>query len=276
MDDAAWLSQAQTMLVGGRTRATGRHAECGSGSAGTLGLYRDGKEMSAYCHRCGAYGSQKASESPEDMLRRLNSKDAQQHVTAELPECTSTDPAQWPAELAFWCYRHGLHAPRIRELGIYYSQPLDRLVLPLYDSAGRLAYWQARSQTAKPKWLGAPTDKRGLLVMYGKGRGSYIVLTEDAISAFKVGMVCEAWPLLGTKLHPRHAARLLELGKPVVVWLDNDTNHSSGANPGQQAAQAILKQLRAYGLECHNVLTENDPKVYNRHQIRKILDEVIH
>ncbi|ABK00188.1 DNA primase [Xanthomonas phage Xop411] len=275
MTDEEWLPQAQSLLVGGRNRATGRHADCGSGSAGTLGLYREGNDLSAYCHRCGAYGSQKASESPEEMLRRLTAADAQQNVTAELPECTSRDPSEWPKELAFWCYKYGLHTPRIRELGLYYSKKLDRIVLPLYSEDGRLAYWQARSETLKPKWLGPPLDKRGLVMQYGKGRGRHIVLTEDAISAYKVSLVSEAWSLLGTKLHARHAARLLELGKPVIVWLDNDTGHSSGENPGQVAAQAIVKQLRAYGLTCYNVLTDHDPKCYNRHQIRKIIDEVV-
>ncbi|WEL95569.1 DNA primase/helicase [Xanthomonas phage vB_XooS_NR08] len=275
MNDDAWLPQAQALLVGGRTRATGRHAECGSGSAGTLGLYREGNELSAYCHRCGAYGSQKASESAEDMLRRLTAKEAQQRITAELPECASTDPTEWPAELSLWCYRHGLYGPRISELGLYYSKKLDRLVLPLYNTDGELAYWQARSQTMKPKWIGPPLDKRGLLVQYGKGRGSHIVLTEDALSAFKVGLVCEAWPLLGTKLHARHAARLLELGKPVICWLDNDANHSSGSNPGQVAASAILRQLRSYGLTCYNVVADKDPKCYDQYQIRKIIDGVI-
>ncbi|WBK39679.1 DNA primase [Xanthomonas phage L522] len=208
------------------------------------------------------------------MLRRLMAVEASQQITAELPECSSTDPADWPRELSHWCYKHGLHAPRIRELGLYYSKKLDRLVLPLYNEDGELAYWQARSQTMAPKWLGPPIDKRALIVQYGKGQGSHIVLTEDAISAYKVGLFCEAWPLLGTKLHPRHAAKLLEVGKPVIIWLDNDTGHSSGSNPGQVAAAAILKQLRAYGLKCYNVLTERDPKCYNRYQIRKIIDEV--
>ncbi|WQZ00698.1 DNA primase/helicase [Xanthomonas phage NP1] len=275
MTDEEWLPQAQSLLVGGRNRATGQHKECGSGSAGTLGLYREGNELSAYCHRCGAYGSQKASESQEELLRRLMAVEASQHVTADLPECSSADPTDWPKELSHWCYRHGLHGPRIRELGLFYSKKLDRLVLPLYDSDGRLAYWQARSQTTKPKWLGPPIDKRGLIVQYGKGSGRHIVLTEDAISAYKVGLVYEAWPLLGTKLHARHAAKLLELGKPVIVWLDNDTGHSSGGNPGQMAAAAILKQLRSYGLTCYNVVADKDPKAYDQYQIRKIIDEVV-
>ncbi|AAP58709.1 41L [Xanthomonas phage Xp10] len=275
MADDDWLDQAQALLVAGRTRATGRHAQCGSGSAGTLGLYREGNELSAYCHRCGAYGSQKASESQDELLRRLMAVEASQQITAELPECTSTDPGDWPKELAFWCYKYGLHGPRIKDLGLFYSKKIDRVVLPLYGEDGTLAYWQARSQTLKPKWLGPPLDKRGLIVQYGKGRGSYIVLTEDAISAYKVGLVCEAWPLLGTKLHARHAAKLLELGKPVILWLDNDTGHSSGSNPGQVSAQAILKQLRGYGLTCYNVVADKDPKCYDRYQIRKIIDEVV-
>lgn len=270
-----WLPQARKLLVQGRNRATGSHG-CGSGSGGTLGLYREGALLSCYCHRCGSSARHMDRESAADALHRVSRQlqaDNKAARSTQLPECTSRDAREWPTELSAWVYSMGLHEPRLAELGMYYNGAMNRLVLPIYQD-GVPVFWQARSQTSKPKWLAPAMDKRGITVKYGVGRGHYIVLTEDALSAYKVGLVCEAWTLLGTKLHPNMARQLMESGRDVVVWLDNDTGHSSGTNPGQIAAGKIIKQLQAYGMQVHRVISDRDPKTYPRHEIQAFLDKL--
>ncbi|UNY50186.1 DNA helicase [Stenotrophomonas phage vB_SmeS_BUCT700] len=273
MHDNEWLPQAQRKLSGGRKSARGDH-DCGEG--GSLMLTRDGSALSAYCFRCGSTGMHRERETPAERFARMQAEaEATAFVRRSVlpPEPTSYDPADWPEELATWFYKMGIHHPRMKELGLYYSAEARRVILPIKEN-GEVVFWMGRTQRfgkGVPKWLGPDVKKRGLFAKYGEGKGAYVCLTEDALSAYKIGMVCEAWSLLGTKLHARHATQLMRLGKPVVVWLDDDHDHYSGVNQGQVAAKAIVDELKAYGLTVYNMTSPNDPKTYSRYELKEML-----
>ena len=103
------------------------------------------------------------------------------------------------------------------------------------------------------------------------GTGDTIVLCEDPLSAYKVGLVTEAWSLLGTKLHNRVLMQLIERGQRVATWLDDDKGRSNGSNPGQDAARAIAARLRAFGVDYRNITSDRDPKYYNTDYIKEVL-----
>lgn len=261
-----WFPQAQRKLVGGRRSVRGDHA---CGDPGSLQMSKNGNEWLAYCHRCGDTGFFREQETPEEKFERMRTQlvaDRKAMATTELPVCTSTDPLDWPDKDKLWFYRMGISHRRMRELGLYWNADMRRVVLPIHDD-GRVVFWMARSQTAMPKWTGPSVSKRGLAARYGVGSGKYIVLTEDPLSAYKIGLVCEAWSLLGTKLAPKHAAALVRAGREVVVWLDDDQGRANGSNPGQEAAASIAAELLVYGLTVHNMKSDRDPKYYTQQQL---------
>lgn len=96
------------------------------------------------------------------------------------------------------------------------------------------------------------------------GSADAVTLTEDTLSAYKVGRVAEGWSLLGTRASARLLTELLARRPPVNVWLDPD-------GPGQRAAQKLIRQLRGLGLETRNIVSAKDPKLLTYEQIKEIL-----
>jgi len=102
------------------------------------------------------------------------------------------------------------------------------------------------------------------------GQADRITLTEDILSAYKVGKVAEGWCMLGTSLPHELMAAILRSGKAVNVWLDNDLPPVHQVNRGQMAAVKVLKQLRAAGVSVRNIVTDRDPKLIPLDEIRKL------
>lgn len=270
MPTEEWLPQALRLLVGGRTVGRGDHI---CGQPGSLMLSREGAELSAYCFRCGGTGFHRERESVEQQRERMQREQAAERFVRQSvspPEPTAVPMNEWPRELAAYFYSMGVWQPRATELGMYYSEEARRVILPIREG-DETVFWLGRSQTMKPKWLGPQVKKRGLFAKYGGTLGRYVCITEDPLSAYKIGLCCMAWSLLGTKLHARHAAELMRLGRPVVVWLDDDHDHYSGVNQGQVAASAIVAELKAYGLVVHNMTSPKDPKYYSRNTLQEML-----
>ncbi len=270
LEEHEWLPQAEQALQGGRTRARGNHT---CGDPGSLMLSRDGNEMAAYCFRCGRSGSKREQESPAARIERMRSEqqaDDEARASIDLPEPRVYTLSEWPVDAALWFYKMGLSPSMIEELGLYWCPKLGRVVLPIMED-GRAVFWTARSHKRTPKWLGPLQPKRGLVARYGVGKGDTIVLTEDPLSAYKVGRINEAWSLLGTKLHPRHIVALAATGKRVATWLDDDKGRRGGKNPGQEAAKEIGARLSAYGMDVRNITSDRDPKYYNTTFIRSKL-----
>lgn len=188
-----------------------------------------------------------------------------------MPECSTRELSEYPSELKLWLYRMGISQVHADALGLYYNDDMHRFVLPIVNDSKEVVFWTARSQTRQPKWMSPAVPKNGLVAVFGKGKGDKIILNEDPLSAYKVGMVNEAWCLFGTKLHDRVVTRLLNSGKPVATWLDDDRGRWHGANPGQEAAQKMRARLRALGEEVMNITSDRDPKYLTRVQLQEKL-----
>jgi len=268
LEDHEWLPIAQTLPTGGRTRVA---HECGEGSP--LLITREQGKFTAYCFRCGGTGFHAEQESLTEKLERIQlEQQAEERVrySVELPEPRAYDTRQWPLADKVWFFKQGFSLSMMDELGLYWCPDLGRVVLPITRD-DHVVYWQARSQKRAPKWMTPHIPKHGLTARYGVGKGDLIVLTEDALSAYKVGLVTEAWSLLGTKLHPKVLDELARSGKRVATWLDDDRGRRNGSNPGQKAAAQIGARLRAFGIEHHNITSDRDPKYYNADDIRRML-----
>jgi hypothetical protein len=170
--------------------------------------------------------------------------------------------AEWPKAHRLWLYRAGFGGPEIRRLGAYYHPPTDRVVLPVYRGT-QVVFWQARAADGRqPKYMAPSVDRSNVLPAYGQAERP--TLTEDILSAFKVGMVGEGWCMMGTRVNAYAMDLLLKRGTGCNVWLDGDA-------AGQRGAAKVIKQLRAYNVPFTNIVGDRDPKLHTLAQIREKL-----
>lgn len=259
---ASWKHIADTLDMGQRVRT---NHDCGAGR--TLTVSHDEKGWSAHCFRCNDSGwIPPAPEPLADRLKRLSeqrNQDAKASASVTLPEPLVRVWADWPAPCRLWLVKAGLCSADLPKLGAYYHPPSNRVVLPVLDPLLGIVFWQARAVDGRlPKYLAPPVDKTLVVPMYGTSED--VTLTEDILSAYKVGLVAEAWCLLGTSLSNHTLALLIARGCRVNVWLDPDP-------PGRKAAKKVLAALRAAGLKARDIVSTKDPKLVHRAQIKEYL-----
>lgn len=265
----SWLHLTNGLLPGRRKRV---NHDCGPGS--TLLLSRDADGFRAFCFRCNdGATAPNPQESLADKVARLSRfAEAEKacNVLRSLPEPKVADVSAWPKKAALWLYKAGIGRAEIGRLGAYYHPPTDRVVLPILEN-GESIFWQARALDGRqPKYMAPAVDRTKVLPVFGASR--IPTLTEDILSAFKVGLVGEGWAVMGTKLSAYGIGKLMERGSGCNVWFDNDLPPVFQVNRGQIAARKLIKQLRAYNIPVRNIVSAKDPKLHTRDEIRNYLD----
>ncbi|WP_246641676.1 toprim domain-containing protein [Paraburkholderia edwinii] len=262
LDPKSWLDAAQATAEGKKRRVD---HDCGGGR--TLIVSNQDRKWTAFCFRCDEAGIvEKPQESLSARIARRRTEDEQDEriaAVAGLPEPIDTDIANWPREAVVWLLKASCGAPEIAQLGAYWHAPSARVVLPVADD-GELVYWQARDpswtrKSERPKYVNPEVNKERLVARYGSG--DEIVLTEDILSAYRVGQEGEGWSLLGTNLTNGVLARLIDERKPVAVWLDPDA-------AGRKASRDITQRLSACGIPNRVIRSLRDPKLLSRRQVR--------
>lgn len=265
--DAPWLQACKRLAVG----QTARFRCCGRTPAAVIFNKVDAWEM--YCHRC--HEPQKVRKQyvtlmqPEVLPRVLP-------APAKLIQISQTS-AELQAQLYGLLVSKGI-MPEMAG-AVYYSEQLKRLVWDLQNGT-YLA--RALHQYQQPKWvqLGQPaqyatavnTGKPNAQKCSGSSQQTACtVLTEDFLSALKVAYVAEKYSssppitaiaLLGTRLSLPLKAKLIQLGKPVLLMLDGD----SAGYAGRDTIQRTLKPF----LQTHSYTIDGlDPKDM---QIQTILE----
>lgn len=261
LDHEGWLPEAKRLRVGTKRRVP---HDCGSGTVMIVEHQPD--KFTAWCFRCSEGGVERKEPSLSDMVeaRRREASDAALCHSTTLPVPLVTSPREWPKEARLWLYRAGFHDTLIQRLGIYYHPPTQRVVLPVMDGE-RVVYWQARAVMSGqvPKYMGCEVSKATVIPKYGGG--ACIVLTEDMLSAMKIGRVTAAWSLLGTAPSTHLVSKLVQDGRPVLVWLDSDT-------AGRRAASKLLHSLRRLAIPCADIVTDSDPKLLSRAEIAQRIE----
>ena len=257
-----WLSIAQNLPMNQKERTD---CECGSGK--TLVINHYPKSYNAHCFSCTFNefefkGKQTLAELAR--IKQLNETAEAYNGTIKLPEDISEDI---PLAGRLLLYRAGLTPDKWKEYGIGYSESYGRIVLPVYDTSGRLIWLQQRAllKGQKPKYL-QPSYGRDNIIFRGHRSPDTLqeaVVVEDIFSAIRVANVCDTFSLLGTKLSPPQATTLSRY-KKITIWLDGD-------KAGRAGAYNIRKSL---GLvtDVRNIRTDLDPKLYSNEQIKEILD----
>lgn len=262
---SSWLAQAEALPVGGKGRVP---HDCGDGTPMIVNHKLDG--YSAYCFRCSDSGFKSKKASLAELLaaqRQRHSGDFEAKRSTAPPGPPNLDPQSWPTKARLWLYKAGFGNHEIRKLGFYFHEKTERVVLPVVQG-GDVVYWQARAVMPdhQPKYLNPGVDKTKVLPRYGSA--DFIVLTEDILSAAKVGLVAEGWSMLGTKMNPTTLDAVIQSGKPVLVWLDPDA-------AGKRGAAKVLRTLRSVGVSCENVVSDKDPKLHIRKEIADVTDSLI-
>ena len=258
------LALADQLKLGQKRRV---EHDCGEGK--TLVVSRTERGTSYWCHRCHDKGWIPAERSLADRIAALNEAtewDGTAQQSLELPGPGKMNPQDWPDAPRLWLYKAGFSNDEIRRHGWYWNPKMERVILPVKVD-GKTIYWQGRGfDTARPKALNPTVNREGLVAKYG--RGDWIALTEDILSAAKVGGVGEAWALLGTVLSYSTALALSDDRRPVLLMLDDDP-------AGRRGAAEAAKTLNLLGVRNHQVYFGKDPKLIPRSVIKARAQEVL-
>lgn len=266
LDREDYLEQAK-LLPKGRSKRIEHF--CGEGPVLKIEHTKDG--LSAYCFRCGESGFTAHVRQTLSQFDFLQQKEALNEVykTMELPSDFTT---AIPQDHALWLYKAGIGVLDINRLGFGYSERLSRVILPVYAD-GTLVYLQARATRfpeQQPKYLNIAGANKGA-ILYRQAPldlppllDNTVVLTEDILSAARIGAVTTSFSLLGTKLSDGQANKI-GVYDTVIFWLDGDDAGIKGARKGSQKLQFLVNTIKV-------IRTPLDPKCYSQRLIRKILN----
>lgn len=262
LSPSSWHDKAQNLSIGSKVRTD---HDCGGRR--TLTIRHDESGTHAFCFRCNDTGWLPPLPVPLavrlERLRKQHEADASICHAVALPEPQVKAWADWPPACRLWFLKAGLCAADLPRLGAYYHPPTNRVFLPVIDPLVGPVFWQARAVDGRqPKYLAPDVSKALVIPVYGSAED--VTLTEDLLSAYKVGKVGEGWSLLGTSPSTKLLSGLVERGCKVNVWLDPDS-------AGRKAAAKVLKTLRAMGVECRDIISKQDPKLLHRAEIQELL-----
>jgi hypothetical protein len=253
-----WLEVAQQLPLGHKRRI--QH-DCSEGK--DMLVSHNDTGYSAYCFRCGPVGFDPHGYQSIAEIARLKELNAEASVpqTKELPNDFTLDI---PIDSFSWLARGGISIIHARNRGIGWSDRLGRIVLPIYKD-GELVYWQARAVTPgqSPKYSNPPVSKSEILYTAGDSSDTRrVIVTEDILSAIRVGAHCPTACILGTKVSDSQAAQLAAYAR-VSFWLDPDEAGLRGSAAGKRTLSLVTR--------ADVISSDVDPKCLSDRKIREIL-----
>ena len=216
------------------------------GSKDNLGEYED----HWFCFGC-KYTKRK--DDVQSLRKRLNKGNA----TAKEVEMLDNF-AEIPRKAMQWLLSYGISQEEIDEYGIKWNPTQQLLVL-----IEGLKYWQGRSFSEHTKQKYMSQGKKPDTIY---GMGDTLVLVEDVLSAIKIARLRDeycAMPVLGSTLSFESEQSLSKQFKTIYVWLDRDKALN---------ALRIKRRLHQKGITSRIIVTELDPKVYSKEQLKEYLD----
>jgi len=143
------------------------------------------------------------------------------------------------------------------------------LILPLYNKAGELIFWQGRNlgkvTKDNPKYVNVRSKKTDYCIFKGGSKSKVVVLVEDILSAIKVSNTgcVDSVPILGSYIPPNILPFIKDYDT-IFIWLDYDKRFTS-----------IKSAAKLHELSCkvvRTIITEKDPKEYETTEIKEILN----
>ena len=233
-----------------------RHEACPKcGSRDNLGRYDDG---SAWCFGCGYYEKANAwGWKPSEPSERDDGDQFQ--LSAGLVEST-----HFPERVTEYLQKYGISPQEAFRNGARFDADRRALAFVYQNIHGQPCCVQERSFAGNPKipkYLnrGETSDVWCLI----GDKGTAVTITEDTLSAIKVGRVCDAFPALGTNFQNWKLLELFKRGyRRVYVWLDSDK---------WREGREICEKAQWLGMTAKAILTDLDPKSYSDKDILEYL-----
>jgi len=213
-------------------------------SKDNLVTYQDGHQ---YCYGCGYYRPAIGFEKIRKMAQPMSVD-----KTFDFPTDYTTNICE--AGLV-WLRKYNLSDFEIEYNNIGYSPSKHMLVFPVFDENRNLLMWQGRNLdlSKKPKYVTYGSPKNTLHIIGIPTNRKRIILTEDLISAIKIGRMFTTMPLWGSHLSLEQARRLARRFDTVGLWLDPDKK--------KEAVETALRLSTTVPIFV--IFSECDPKEYN-------------
>jgi len=260
MNKSAWLTVAESLVPGGRTRTVCSFG-CREGDQSQL-ISHNEKGYHAFCFRCNESAFEGHGMMSIARIQKLRTIKASPDGEVKLPTDYTLDV---PSRHAVWYYKYGIGDSLAREYRIGWSDELQRIIIPVYQGDFLVAVQMRAVLTGHtPKYLNLGGKSIGGCMFYSQPikPSETIIVTEDIMSAIKVGRVFNAVSIMGTTMTPARAMTLCSLTNKVIIWLDGDA-------AGIKGARRAEKQLGLYGIEARVIRTPKDPKDYSLQEIKK-------
>lgn len=288
-----WLQQAKALPYGGKAKI-----QC-CGSTPSMIINHNSKGYSGWCFRCSPDEGSKFHPHGELSIKQIL---ARREAVQELSRSPVVLPRDFTSEIPdtgrVWLLKAGISAQLSSLYGIGYSEYYRRVIIPVLRD-GELDAFIARSVTGEsPKYIARMRNPDNALFLSNTGfkdrseeskavHGAFdIVLTEDILSAIRVGRHCASGAVLGTTLSDACIGRIEQGSRPVqqnarqnmawwepqetnlrvAVWLDPDA-------AGRKGSSRIASRLRLSGRNVVEIRTDKDPKYLSDRQIIDTLKE---
>jgi hypothetical protein len=274
--EPAWLPAARALPYGTKTKI--RCTECNTDK--TLMISHGNRGCSAYCFRasCGFNDFRPHGELSLAALRQrqLDTEALLRTTSVSLPtDCTD----ELSPDARVWLLKGGVNEHLRSTYGIQYSPRLDRVILPVRKSGSLLGYTARALNGSTPKYIAKFANQSDAVFLSNPATvltdaqqkesiSLDLVITEDVLSAIRVGRTVPAAAILGTAFTDSHLSRLQSAlegtDRRVGVWTDGD-------KAGRHSSVRIRRMLQLVGCTVQNIRTERDPKLYSNREIRLCL-----
>ena len=282
-----YQSEIDRLEVGATARLNHIHCPAGTDTRQRLYLSRphsDPTVVLAYCHNCQEGDIFRGSQ--WETYRTFAHKGdggipaVRQVITHQgPPENLVFRPENWPTQATAWRIDQRLSADQCQYHSIAYYPTHNRIYLPIFNrmmgNEGNLVGYQLRHLLGKgPKYLtSTPQDWQGYTILDPLGSDyQYTFIVEDFASGIHIRHAHPHNRVIvnyGTKIN-LEALNAACNGRPVIVWLDNDSDHV------REQAQTMARTLKLMTNEP--VLVEDqhtDPKKYDSKKINQCVVDLI-
>lgn len=290
MQEDYWLQQAKALPFNGKAKIV-----C-CGTDASMMINHTSKGYTGYCFRCSPTEGAKFHPHGELSIKQIMERKA---ATQELINNSVYLPKDFTLDIPdigrVWLLKGGISQALATAYGIGYSPYYQRVIIPVLKD-GELDAFIARSVTGeRPKYIAKMRNPENALFIsdskmshttpeYQEARNAFdLVITEDVLSAIRVGRFTTSAALLGTSLSSSVLSQLekslrlrrtnaLAWWEPqedsvrVAVWLDPD-------KAGRRGASKIESRLSMVGWSVRRISSSADPKRLSDRDIAQILKE---
>ena len=285
-----WLSLAKGLKLGERRKI--KHC----GGSPSMSISSTLRGWQGYCHRCSEkfWEARQSLISHEELEEYRNSSSATKRPYLPSDFATEYVESELTSSLWMnWLLRGGIGESLRKQYQLGWTKRYGKAVLPLYrQTSPHLSAESSQQQeldgillrrlgTTGPKYLlDHVSPETAVFLSSGVSTGNEViscrvdcVITEDVLSAIRVGQFVQSAALLGTSLGQGKLDRVISSTRkqsPIIgLWGDPD-------KAGQILNRKLERSLRLQGLNTIWLASPKDPKNMRDYDLKEILSDRYH